>query len=244
MTTLVDEAGARATLEKDTIRVKLPLGALPRLETKVVLWLESPKDVRSGETLAGLSPDGKVASAVLPWSKDEKGKPEDDIGWYRVGYRVDVNGMEGASGVLSIGTIATNLMKLRLAYPKLVVQGRGISARVIAVNPVTGRSLTGVRLKATLTGDESTEKKPAQSRTSGFLLPAAQPFLSVCSAEWRFRVAGIRLPRQPQRRRRPQCNLLQRCNRTRAVAQTVIHRSSIISSTARSPTPGRGGRIG
>jgi hypothetical protein len=163
---LINEGGAKATLEKDAIRLIFPLSTAMRPKTRIFLWLESPKGVRSGETFADLSTDGKVASADLQWPKDEKGNAEDDIGWYRVGYRVDVNGVEGASGVLSIGAIATNLMKLRLAYPKLVVQGRGISARVIAVNPVTGRSLAGVRLKATLTGDESTGKKPAQSRTS------------------------------------------------------------------------------
>jgi len=163
---LVDEDGAKATLEKDAIHVKLPLRAPLKSGTNVVLWLDSPKNVRSGETLANLSTDRKAASAALPWPKDRKGKPEDDIGWYRVGYRVNVNGEENASGVLSIGAIATNLMELRLAYPKLVVQGREISARVIAVNPVTGKSLSGVRLKATLTGDDDTKKKPGQTRTS------------------------------------------------------------------------------
>jgi hypothetical protein len=57
-------------------------------------------------------------------------------------------------------------MELRLAYPKLVMQGRIISARVIAVNPVTSKLLAGVRLKATLAGDEDSKKSSAQTRTS------------------------------------------------------------------------------
>ncbi|HEV2134819.1 MAG TPA: MG2 domain-containing protein [Terracidiphilus sp.] len=163
---LVDEGAAKATLEKDAIRVILPLGAATKPVTEVVLWLESPKDVRSGEIVATLSADGKTASAVLPWPKDAKGKPEEDVGWYRVGYRVESNGAENVPGMVSIGAIATNLMDLRLAYSKLVVQGNGISARVIAVNPVTGRALAGVRLKATLSDEDDTEKKPGQTRTS------------------------------------------------------------------------------
>lgn len=143
--TLVIEGGAKATLEKDSIRVALPLSAASKPGTKVTVWLASPKDVRSGETVAILSPDRKSASAALPWPNDAQEKREEDIGWYRIGYRVDENGVEQAHGMLSIGAIASNLMELRLAYPKLVAPGHGISARVIAVNPVTGRSLSGVR---------------------------------------------------------------------------------------------------
>jgi hypothetical protein len=49
-------------------------------------------------------------SASLPWPKDEKGKKADEIGWYRIGYRIGTN-----AGVLSIGAIAPNLLTLRLA---------------------------------------------------------------------------------------------------------------------------------
>ncbi len=163
---LVNEGDAKGTLEKDDIRVALPLSAPARPGIKVVLWLESPKGVRSGETVAGMSADGRFASAVLSWPKNAKGKPEGDIGWYRVGYRVEGNDASAASGVLAVGAIATNLMELRLAYPKLVMQGRIISARVIAVNPVTSKLLAGVRLKATLAGDEDSKKSSAQTRTS------------------------------------------------------------------------------
>jgi hypothetical protein len=163
---LVVESGAKATLEKDAIRMVLPLSAASKPGTKVTVWLASPKNVRSGETVAILSPDGKSASAELPWPNDAQGKREEDVGWYRVGYRVEWNSVEQAHGMLSIGAIASNLMELRLAYPKLVAPGHGISARVIAVNPVTGRSLAGVRLKATLTCDEESKKKPGQTRTA------------------------------------------------------------------------------
>lgn len=163
---LLDEGDARATLEKDDIRVALPLRAAAKPGIKVVLWLDSPKGVRSGETVAVLRADRRSAFALLPWPRDAQGKREEDVGWYRVGYRVEDNGASVASGVLAVGAIAANLMELRLAYPKLVVQGRTVSVRVIAVNPVTSKLLAGVRLKATLVGDEDSKKNSEQTHTS------------------------------------------------------------------------------
>src|ERR1035438_5970693 len=78
------EAGSKATLEKDTIRVTLPLNAVPGLGAKVVVWLASPKDLRIGETVATLSTNGRAVSATLPWPKDARGVREEDIGWYRI----------------------------------------------------------------------------------------------------------------------------------------------------------------
>ena len=160
------ESGAKTTLEKDAIRVTLPLSAVPGAGTRVVVWLESPKDVRSGETVAAVGANGRAVSAMLPWPKDAKGVLEDDIGWNRIGYRVEVNGAERSYGVLSVGAIAANLMALRLAYPKLIAQGHALSARVIAVNPVTGKTLPGVNLKATLSDDEEASKKKSFTRVA------------------------------------------------------------------------------
>jgi hypothetical protein len=117
------EAGAKASLEKDTIRVMLPLSAAADPGVRVVVWLASPKDVRSGETVSTLSADRRAVSATLPWPKDARGLREDDIGWYRVGYRVEENGTGRSFGVLSVGAITANLMELRLAYPKMLTQG-------------------------------------------------------------------------------------------------------------------------
>lgn len=159
----VVEAGAKATLEKDTIKVKLPLSAAAEPQMDVLVWLASPKDFRSGETVSKLSADRKSVSATLPWPRDTGGVREDDIGWYRVGYRVEQNGIQHSFGFLSIGAITTNLMELRLAYPKMLTQGHALSARVIAVNPVTGRALSGVNLKATLSNDESNSTKKTRN---------------------------------------------------------------------------------
>ncbi|MBS1805625.1 MAG: carboxypeptidase regulatory-like domain-containing protein [Acidobacteria bacterium] len=158
------EAEARITLEKDTIRVTLPLSAEAGPRLRVIVWLASPKDVRSGETVSILSAKRNSVSAALPWPEQTRRVREDEIGWYRVGYRVEQNEIQHSSGVLSIGAITTNLMELRLAYPKMLIQGHAISARVIAVNPVTGKALDGVKLKATLSDDEDNTSKKSFAR--------------------------------------------------------------------------------
>jgi hypothetical protein len=163
---LVFEAGIKATLEKDTIRVMLPLSAVPRSGARVSVWLASPKDVRSGETVAALTENGHAVSAALPWPLDARGVREQDIGWYRIGYRVEVNGAERSHGVLSVGAITANLMELRLAYPKMIAQAHPLSARVIAVNPVTGKALPGVNIQATLADEEGKSKKRAFTRVA------------------------------------------------------------------------------
>jgi hypothetical protein len=134
------------------------------------MWLASPKDVRSREASSTLSLDRRSASATLPWPKDSRGVREDDIGWYRVGYRVEENGKQSSFGILSVAAITSNLMELRLAYPKMITQGHALTARVIAVNPVTGKALAGVKLKATLSGDEddnSSKRSVSRAETTG-----------------------------------------------------------------------------
>jgi hypothetical protein len=160
------EAGAKAALEKDIIRVTLPLSAVPGPGARVVVWLASPKNVRSGETVATVSASGRAASATMHWPMDARGVREDDIGWYRIGYRVDVNVTECSRGVISVGAITINLMDLRLAYPKMIEQAHGVSARVIAVNPVTGKALPGVNVKATLSDDEDGSRKKGFTRVA------------------------------------------------------------------------------
>jgi len=92
--TRVLEAAAKATLEKDNIRVVLPLSAQAASDLKAVVWLASPKDMRYGEVTAAFSADGKSAMASLPWPKDTRGNNEVDIGWFRLCYRLEKEGIE------------------------------------------------------------------------------------------------------------------------------------------------------
>ncbi len=160
------EAGARAILDSDRMRVRLPLSAALDAATRVVVWLESPKDVRTSETVAALTADGRAVSAVLSWPADARARHEEDIGWFRIGYRVEQNGADRAHGMLSVGAIATNLMSLRVAYPRMVALGHAVSARVVALNPVTGKVLPGVSIKASLFDDDSIAGKKTVGATA------------------------------------------------------------------------------
>jgi uncharacterized protein YfaS (alpha-2-macroglobulin family) len=155
----VVETAAKATLEENAIRLTLPLNEAAGTDVRVVAWLLSPKNVRTAETAVQPQPGARAAVLTLAWPN---GLPEIGIaaiGWYRVGYRAEVNGAESSHGILSVGAITANLIALRLAYPSKIAQGQGLSARVMAMNPVTGKALAGVKLKATLLDDDTDPKK-------------------------------------------------------------------------------------
>jgi len=158
----VVETAARATLENDAIRLTLPLNEPAGTDVRVVAWLLSPKNAQTAETAVQLKPGAHEAAVTLAWPK---GSPEigiEDIGWYRICYRVEVNGAETSYGILSVGAITANLIALRLAYPAKIAQGQAVSARVMAMNPVTGKPLAGVKLKAGLVDNETDPKKLKQ----------------------------------------------------------------------------------
>jgi hypothetical protein len=126
---------------------------------RLIAWLLSPGNSSSGETAIALKSGVSAASLVLPWPNDAKGQPVDDIGWYRIGYRIDSGGPAVAHGILSVGAIAPNLLALRLARPSAIFAGMPVSVRVFAGNPVTRQPFKGVRLKATLTLDEDSDAR-------------------------------------------------------------------------------------
>jgi hypothetical protein len=155
----VVETAARATLENDAIRLTLPLNEAAGTDVRVVVWLLSPKNLRTAETVAEVRADAREAVLTLTWPN---GLPEIGIaaiGWYRICYRVEVGGAESSDGILSVGAITANLIALRLAFPSKIAQGQGVSLRAMAMNPVTGKPLAGVQLKAILLDDDTDPKK-------------------------------------------------------------------------------------
>jgi hypothetical protein len=63
-----------------------------------------------------------------------------------------------------VGAIAANLMRLRVVYPKQIASSEATSVRVIAANPVTGKLLAGVKLKATLADRYEAAKAKDETR--------------------------------------------------------------------------------
>lgn len=160
----VNESAARATLLNNAIQLELPFAAPVSPGTHVVARISSPENTSSGQTDLALPAGSRSAQITLPWPRDGHGNPVDEIGWYRIGYEIRVNGAPAAHGILSIGAITPNLLALRLARPQAIVTGVPIRLRVFAGNPVTRKPFAGVRLKATLTFDSDSDKKRSASR--------------------------------------------------------------------------------
>jgi hypothetical protein len=144
------ERAATATIEKDAIRLKLPLNQAAGPDVRVVVWLLSPRNERSSETAVDVESGAREVNGVLALPKGKEKINIQDVAWYRIGYRVEADGSERAHGILSVGAITSNLIALRLALPSEIRRGQEISARVMAINPVTGKQLAGVVLEATL----------------------------------------------------------------------------------------------
>ncbi|MFZ1083717.1 MAG: alpha-2-macroglobulin family protein [Terracidiphilus sp.] len=160
----VQEDKASARFEEDGLRVTLPFSAPAGSGVQVTAWLAAPNDARSGERSVAIRSGERAATLTLDWPSDAKGKRVDDVSWYRVVYHINADGTETAHGILSVGAIATNLMRLRVVYPKQIASREATSVRVIAANPVTGKLLGGVKLKATLADRYEAAKAKDETR--------------------------------------------------------------------------------
>lgn len=160
----VVETAARATLQEGAIQVTLPLNEAADANVRVVAWLLLPKNEKSAETFADVKAGARQAVVTLAWPKGKQDVGVEDIDWYRIGYRVEASGAESSHGILSVGAITVNLIALRLAYPPKITQGQGVSLRVMALNPVTGKALPGLKLEAVLLDDTDPKKTQQEAR--------------------------------------------------------------------------------
>ena len=157
----VNEVTARAVLAQDGIHCKLPLTVPAVAGERAVAWLLSPSGIASGEIAIDLSSGSRSATITLPWPNDAKGKPIEQLGWYRIGYRIEAGGATAAHGILAIGAIAPNLLELRMARPSEIQAGKPFSVRIYAGNPISHESFSGVRLEAKLAIYEDEDAKIA-----------------------------------------------------------------------------------
>jgi hypothetical protein len=125
---------------------------------RAVAWVMSPAGTRSEETSVDLADGARAASFTLLWPRDEKNRRITEIGWYRIGYRVEAANATPVNGVLSIGAIANNLLTLRMALPEQLVFGKPLTVRIYAGNPVTRKAFRNVHLQATLKYDGEADK--------------------------------------------------------------------------------------
>jgi len=160
----VNEAAAQATLAGKTIELNLPLSMPAPEHTRVAAWILSSADVPTNTLSTNLAAGARSAHMILSWPIDQHGNPVEEIGWYRIGYRIDVNDAAVANGILSIGAITPNLLELRLARPQNIKRGAPISIRVFAGNPVTRKPFRSVRLKATLTFENDSDSSKSANK--------------------------------------------------------------------------------
>ena len=165
-TVIVNEVKVRAVLAGDWIHLQLPFATAADSGGRAVAWTLSPTGKVSAEASVNFQAGARRVLLDLAWPKDDKGKAADDVGWYRVGYRIEAANGGRANGILSIGAIAPNLLTLRMALPDIVAAGKPLSVRIYAGNPVTGKSFRGVRLEGTLEYNDEPAKdadKPAKA---------------------------------------------------------------------------------
>jgi hypothetical protein len=159
--TAVNEAKARAVLAQDSIRCELPLTGPAIDGERAVAWLLSPTGTATSENSVALSRGSRSVTLTLPRPRDAKGKPADQIGWYRIGYRIEAGSVTAAHGILAIGAISPNLLELRMARPYPLQSGKPFSVRVYAGNPISREPFSGVHLEATLAIDADEDAKTA-----------------------------------------------------------------------------------
>ena len=84
----------------------------------------------------------------------------DTVFWYRLRYTLSPSASERGSfdpvsGIASVSEVAPDMFELHLAYPEAVRWGAPLEAVVRAVQPVTLRPVSGVKLQATLEVSDS-----------------------------------------------------------------------------------------
>lgn len=156
----IDEPRAQAALAGDSVRVRLPLAALPEQRLIAKAWLLSPRGETSADLTEDVAPGSKSIQLVLSRPRDKRGRIIEGIEWYRVGYRLEAPSGAAVHGILALGAITTNLFHLSLAGPsEYITPGTSLSLRVYAGNPVTRRAVRGVRVTAQLEIDVPGKKK-------------------------------------------------------------------------------------
>lgn len=162
-TIAVDESRATALLAGETLRVHLPLSpsTAQGSSTIIVSLLDAKNDVVAS-TFLPLLPDARQAEVSLPLPKDRVGKNREGLDWYRVRYQIDQAGGPPTIGILALGEITQNLLRLHLTLSSPRMEpGKVLKVRVFAGNARTRHPFKDVMLAATLT---LTEKDGSSSK--------------------------------------------------------------------------------
>jgi len=90
--------------------------------------------------------------------------------WYRLRYTININPSgqakaETIAGIISVGEATPDLFELHVAGPAFVREGGRYATRIRAINPVTGRPIAGVSVRASL-DLEADDNKPLVTKSA------------------------------------------------------------------------------
>jgi hypothetical protein len=164
----LDESRIRLTLDSDSARVRLEVenGTGHEFDARLRVELLDPKDrVRStsatGVRLRRGTNELDVA-LELPYAKLLDAERR-EFPWYRLRYSIEPTSTKDApptlEGVVSVSEVMHDLFELSVISAPAVRPGSHYAARVRTANPLTQRPLKGVAVEATLTFEETGDKK-------------------------------------------------------------------------------------
>ena len=157
----VAERDIELRLEGGETRAVFPVenGAHRLLPIVVTAELVDPDGVVYGEgsTVTMTRPGGNVVVVDFSRSLTELDAAEfSQVLLYRLRYRVAPVGgaarlaIDALDGIVSISEIARELFELRLVYSEYVQAGRTLRASVVSRHPMTGRAVSGVNVRASM----------------------------------------------------------------------------------------------
>lgn len=153
----VNSAKTQVQLQGDALRITLAIDNTlgRRLPAQITLELVDPKGQSHGEAQReeNIAPGLSKSDWVIRLSGIKQANL-DDVFWYRLRYRVEVNSsgepsVAPISGIVSVSQIAPTMFRLEYAGPRAVRLGERFEALVRAIQPATFEPVPGVRLRAT-----------------------------------------------------------------------------------------------
>jgi hypothetical protein len=178
----VDESATRIQIRPDATLVDLPVEnqTLHAISTHVLLELVDTKglvQVHSDQD-ASLPPGSKKLKIALPPTLAQNESPDRrNLLWCRLQYTITAVPPSKSMpaplvGILSVGEATPEIFELHVAGPALVREGEHYTARVRAIQPITGHAVAGVAVQASLDLDTDDNKplvtKAAATDRRGF----------------------------------------------------------------------------
>ena len=154
----LNEPEMRAIISDKEIRLDVPvtsngIGAVPGA-VFVELLDQNDAVATEGHAAAELKPGRNLLSVVLARPGTRPNEEPDQVLWYRVRYRLEIEGKETGHGIVALGAIAPDMFDVRIANAEKVLPDHPYRVRVHAANPVTRKPVSGVLVRGEISFDQ------------------------------------------------------------------------------------------